>query len=265
MKKLLLFVSIVIVAASCRFQKHLPAGAPPAIKEKAFFKEINLAENEIQSIGFKANAAFESSGSRQAFKLEVRILKDSLVWLDISDPFIGIKLARAVIYKDSIAFINKIQKQFFTGKPIELAKQINLDVDFSLLQNMLCGNMIFPVSNKDFELFFGKGEYIIADYSYKKDSVVMEADSESRILKFYPDSKKPKEQIFTNVPLQKEYKLFFSNFKKLNSIYFPEGMVISYDDKGKKSSLQLKDIKNIQLNSVSNLPFSIPSNYDRMP
>lgn len=265
MKKLLLLNLLALFLISCGSQKYLPVGAPPIIKEKSFFQEIERAENKMKSLSFKANASFEKDGSNQSFRLQIRLIKDSVVWLDISDPFLGIKLARAVVYKDSIAFINKLQRQYFTGKPSDLSQRIDLDLNFNLLQNMLSANIIFPVNKKDFELYFGKDEYILADYEYQKDSLILESSDESRLIKFYPKSKKPSEQVFTDKGLQQNYNLYFSNFKKIDSLNFPEKILISYSDGGKKSSLQLKDIKNIQVNVENNLPFNIPSNYERMP
>lgn len=265
MKNLVLLNFLALFLISCGSQKYLPLGAPPLIKEKSFLQEIEAAQNKIQSLSFKANATFQSGGSAQSFRLQIRLIKDSVLWLDISDPFLGIKLARAVVYPDSIAFINKLQRQYFTGKPSDLSQRIDLNLDFNLLQNMLCANIIFPVNKKDFDLYFGKEEYILADYSYQKDSAILESSGKSHLLKFYPENKKPKEQIFTESDLQKKYSLLFSDFKKLESLDFPQEMQIWYSDKDKVSSLQLSSIKNIQLDLVNNLPFSIPSNYERMP
>lgn len=265
MKKFLLLNFLALFLISCGSQKYLPLGAPPVVKEKSFLEQVDAAQNKIQSLSFKADASFQTEGSAQSFRLQIRLIKDSVVWLDISDPFLGIKLARAVVYKDSIAFINKLQRQYFTGKPSELSKRIDLAIDFNLLQNMLCANVIFPINKKDYELYFGKEEYILADYSYQKDSAILESSGASHLLKFYPENKKPKEQIFTESELQKNYSLLFSGFKKVESLDFPEEIQISYTDDTKVSSLQLKSIKNIQLNLVNNLPFSIPSNYERMP
>ena len=265
MKKLLLFNFLALFLISCGSQKFLPKGAPPVLKEKSFFKEIEAAENKIQSLSFKTSASYENLGGSQSFKLEVRLIKDSVVWLDISDPFIGIKLARAVVYKDSVALINKLQRQYFKGKPSELSKGIGIDLNFDLLQNMLSANMIFPINPKDFELYFGIDEYILADYTYQKDSIINSPFGKSHLLKFYPSNKKPKEQTFSENNIAKSYSLLFSDYQKKGSLIFPKNIRITYTDKDKLSSLQLRSIQNIKLNQVNNLPFSIPSNYERMP
>tara|TARA_R110002096_G_scaffold434692_1_gene657438 strand:- start:62722 stop:63519 length:798 start_codon:yes stop_codon:yes gene_type:complete len=265
MKNFALFLLFALVLNSCGPSKYLPKGAPESIREKDFFRALDSAENKIQSLSFKANASFEQYGRVQSFKLEIRILKDSIVWLDISDPFLGIKLARAVVFKDSIAFINKIQKQYFTGRISKLNQQINLPIDFKVLQNMLMANMIFPISKKDFQLYFGINEYILADYEYRIDSIIQNPEDEGRLIKFYPEIKKPKEQTFLNPENQKNFHLKFMDFKKIESLYFPQSMKIEYEEKEEKSGLELRGIKNLKINLVRNLPFSIPSNYERMP
>lgn len=265
MKKILLLNLLALFLISCGSQKYLPKGAPPLLKEKSFLKEINEAENQIQSLSFKTGASFENIGGKQSFKLEVRFIKDSVVWLDISDPFIGIKLARAVIYKDSMALINKLQRQYYTGRPSDLSKELGVDLNFDLLQNMLSGNMIFPINNDDYDLYFGIDEYILADYTYQKDSLIQKPFGKSHVLKFYPALKKPKEQIFSINNIAKSYDLTYSDYQEVESIKFPKSIQINYRNQNKYTSLQLQSIQNIQLNKVNNLPFSIPSNYERMP
>ena len=50
----------------------------------------------------------------RSFNANLRICKDSAIWMSIS-PALGIEVARVLIDKDSVRFINRLNSTYFKG------------------------------------------------------------------------------------------------------------------------------------------------------
>ena len=90
----------------------------------------------------EARAVLEEPDSRTEFNLEMRLLHDSLIWMQLSDPFLGFPLMRAVISVDRFAMVNRLEGTYFEGDARGLDQLLGMSLPFQLLQDVLLGN--FP-------------------------------------------------------------------------------------------------------------------------
>jgi hypothetical protein len=104
-----------------------------------FFRIHAFRPNELK---VEARTILEEAEARTEFNLEIRLRHDSLVWMQLSDPFLGFPLMRAVISTDSFAMVNRLEGTYFEGDARGLEQLLGISLPFQLLQAVLLGN--FP-------------------------------------------------------------------------------------------------------------------------
>lgn len=101
-----------------------------------------LSKNEFKFNHLSTKANFEyNDGKKKSFKAHLRIKKDSAIWMSIT-PLLGIEMARILITKDSIKFMNRVNKEYFIGDFSYTNKHFGSDLDYQMLQALLVGNSL---------------------------------------------------------------------------------------------------------------------------
>lgn len=256
-------MGLVLVLASCSSSKKLPSGAPPEMKLKEFLSAVEENENQYENLRIKFNATYKSEGSSQSFRLEARLFADSAVWLDIADPILGFKVIRAIVYKDSVALVNRLDKEYMTGKAGKLREEFDVDFGFSDLQNILSANVLFPLT-REFELFYRPGLYLLSDFDPESDNPALYAGKEIfRQMSFNPEKLKPVLQVQNEPAMGRRYTVAFKDFQPKDGMMYPGHILINFLEKS-EGSLEL-DVRDVQKNDPNlNLPFNIPSSYAPM-
>ncbi len=270
LNKLIPFFLLLILISSCGvFKKKSVEGQAPAIKQKDLVQRMEAAQNQFETLRLVGNAKYNKGGTSQSFKLEIRIQHDKLVWVDIADPILGIKIARAVVYPDSVAFINRLEKEYLTGKTQDLQKQVGISFGFNELQSILSANLLFELS-KQFELYYKDASYLLSDFD---PTPLTDANQANRNLSqtvfkqiwVEPSSAKPSLQTMKEPALGKIYSVAYQNLTSENGLVFPKSFEIEYLDGGENLTFTY-DIKRVETNTVNlNFPFNIPSDYDKLP
>lgn len=75
-------------------------------------------------------------GSNQKFTATIRSHKNRIATISIA-PLLGIELFRVNLYQDSVIFLDKLNKQFYTGRYQYLSEQLGTDISLDLLQDLL--------------------------------------------------------------------------------------------------------------------------------
>ena len=262
MKKLLLITTIAVLISSCGSTKNIPAGAPPKVKDKELREKSEAAQNQFRSLEVRANGHFEDNQTSQGFRVQVRILKDSLVWVDIADPILGIKVARAVIYRDSVAFVNRLQKEYYTGPLDQLQQKLNMNFGFEVVQAILSANLTFETT-KNYETYYQPGYYVLADHIPGNEGN-REASTNEKFHEVFLDPVyfKPAKQKLEEPGLNRKYEILFQGVKPANGMLYPDEIRITYTQ---KSPVVLKlEIRDVEKDKALNYPFSIPAGYDKM-
>ncbi|MBK7763150.1 MAG: DUF4292 domain-containing protein [Bacteroidetes bacterium] len=102
---------------------------------------INTKKINYTTFQCKAKMHFESETEKQNFNIHFRIKKDSVIWASINAPIIG-EVARALITPDSVKAFERMNKKQYLYSYKDIQKLINLQVDFSTLQELILGNAI---------------------------------------------------------------------------------------------------------------------------
>lgn len=136
---------IIVFASSCRKTKEATATREPLKERGAGFllKRYERNEFDFQWLGMKIDAEFLRLGDTQGFKANVRMKKDSVIWISIS-PALGIEVFRVKITPDSLQYVSKIpdNKYYYSGPYEALNAIVHTDLDFEMLQEIFVGNAI---------------------------------------------------------------------------------------------------------------------------
>jgi len=254
--------------SACKSGKNLPAGAPEAIKPKHLQEQIANAENRFNTLHIVGTGNYSNAKDAQSFRLEIRILQDSLIWIDIADPLIGIKVARAIVYKDSVAFMNRLDKEYFSGNIGALQERFKLDFGFETLQSILSANTLFALSDKEFELFYKPGAYLLSDFNPdpKGEEGGMEkyfGKEKFRQTYIDPANFKPTMQVQKEPTFGKSYTVENQDIKTVGSLKYPETIALSYTQ-NETTNVRI-DVKKVDVDEPGlNFPFNIPSSYAEM-
>jgi hypothetical protein len=137
--------AIGIFLFSCKVQEKENVKIKLKIKSRSSkFLVQKLRENEFQfnTISAKSKTAIiDSSGKKTSFKTNIRIKKDSAIWLSIT-PLLGIEMARVLITQDSVKFLNRASKEYFLGDFRYLNKLFGTEIDYQMMEALLIGNSL---------------------------------------------------------------------------------------------------------------------------
>ena len=127
-------------------------------------------------LSLKGKIHLEKQGQKINFSTDIRIRRDSAIWMSASGPF-GIELFRVVLTPDSIFYMN-ISKSTFRKQPISyLRHQIKTEISFQQIQKMFFGTPNIKKGKYNF-LKSEKG-YIISAKNKPKGAISFNIDKES--------------------------------------------------------------------------------------
>ncbi|WP_028981195.1 DUF4292 domain-containing protein [Sporocytophaga myxococcoides] len=141
-KSLFFLFSLTLIFSSCK--KNL---TPTTATQEEI---INLTVQEIDYNYFSAKAKVDFKDNEQDlhFTVNIRMKKDSIVWLSIS-PALGIEAARCLILKDSVYMIDRINNKYSSYDLSFLSHKFNVPMDLPTIQALLVGNMPFKRDHHD--------------------------------------------------------------------------------------------------------------------
>jgi len=99
-------------------------------------KQMREHQSNYEWFQGKAKVAFIQGKKKTPFTAQIRLKSDSVIWISISSG-IGIEGARLILTRDSVKYINRIDKRFFVNNYAYLSALLNTEIDFSMIQALL--------------------------------------------------------------------------------------------------------------------------------
>ncbi|MEP7170148.1 MAG: DUF4292 domain-containing protein, partial [Bacteroidota bacterium] len=123
-------------------------------------KAINDSSFSAEWINGKASVESDIEGKTNSFDISLRIKKDSIIWISIS-PLLGIEVARVLITKDSIKFMDRFHKKFQVSNYDFLNDLLKMNLDFEIVQGILTGNIFAYKKSKFNSVYIEENQYYI--------------------------------------------------------------------------------------------------------
>lgn len=226
-----------------------------------------MTENQFnfEWLSAKFTADYETDNNNTSFSGQIRIRKDSIIWISISK--FSIEGARILITQDSIFVINRMDNNYFKSDFNYINRFINSTVDFDMLQAFIVGNDFKYYEKDKFKTSFD-GEYFhlntINRHKLKK-YIRNENDKLKILIQNIEINPRTYKIINLNVKEVKEnnkLKISYSDFENINDQLLAKLLQISIISE-KVIGIKLEYSKVI-LNEEFNFPFKIPENYERI-
>lgn len=260
---LLLFI---LILSSCKSsekligkeeKKLIPKETKIEVKpstDELLVKEIHTLSPKFSYYSAKLGIDYGSAG----FSGNIRIAKDSIIWVSLGK--FGIEAARIMITKDSILFINKLTREYFSGGYDFIVKFLGFKLNYDIIQAILLGEDFSDYGTKDFKI------------TRVNDLVTINFQTRANILQpnLYPKlkqnltynnkSKKIERNYFEMVNSINKMDINYPSYITLNNISLPKEMKVILTTSS-KMVLTIKT-ENHKINQALEFPFSIPKTYD---
>ncbi|HEY9082137.1 MAG TPA: DUF4292 domain-containing protein [Vicingaceae bacterium] len=179
-----IFLLVLISLFACKSRQKTVTtdfGRIKHISDKNLIDSLEKNEFQFNVLSAKASVKFIDD-KETSFKAHIRVKKDSAIWVSIT-PLLGIEMARVLITKDSVMFLNRIDKQYFVGTFDYINNKFGTDLDYQMLEAVIVGNSIeFEKEEKD----------IIANVDKKKHAYYISTEKKRKVRK---DLKKDKNKL----------------------------------------------------------------------
>ncbi|MEM8566679.1 MAG: DUF4292 domain-containing protein [Bacteroidota bacterium] len=139
--KLCLLASLIILFASGACSKKVSG-----IGSVDDSNQLDVQQVDFNYFSGKAKINYKDSELDLKAKANVRMKKDSLIWISFSA--VGIQGARCLISKDSITILNMFKKEYYVYHYDSLSAQFNINIDFESIQSAAVGNLV-QLNEKD--------------------------------------------------------------------------------------------------------------------
>lgn len=222
------------------------------VKIKAVLENIKKNKIDFKTFTAKIKVDLKTSKENRDLTANVKIIKDSAIWISISATLFNAEVFRAYITKDSIVLLDKIEKDVYYRSIDYLQELTNIPFDFKTIQDLFIGNPIFFNENnmtiKNFE------KYTLVNTNDKGFKNLITLIAPNYLLEHCKlddlDLTKNRTADFT-----------FDNYETTNGFQFATQREIIVTEKN-KIEVAMK-YKNYEFNKELSLNFNVPKSYKK--
>lgn len=288
--KFLLFVFFsCALLAGCKVRRTVEKSPLIPLNENALLELVDMNSFSYTTLSGKMSVSASTPDQNGSFKVNLRMGKDSAIWMSIT-PALGIEAMRILIEPDSLQFINKIKKQYFTGDYNSIDTLLQYTTKFGFIENLLVGNAVEIEPNEKYTSIVDNLYYVlqtkvkrklkkavnVAIKPNKKDSLYGDVVKEKKY-------KKATEKFDEDDLIVKRYYIRASDFRiarvNIDDLLYKRSVQISYDNFQTYDGMEIPmsiDIQvttptetsriemqysRIKINEAQGYPFKIPSSY----
>lgn len=253
------FLAFILFSVSaCRSTKVLkmPEEQQLQLSEEELLKSKIIptlfnSDFNFQYLTSKAKIKLNRGGKDYALTFNIRMQKDEQIWISIN-ALGGIEVARALLNKDSVRLLDRINKQYIVKDYAFLSEMLNTPIDFYLMQDLMLGN-----NPKTLDYIHAK--LTASDYTYQFTGLKDDYNYELNVRK--EDSKLSSINLNDSQNSKKKVEVNYGGYKLIDNINFP--FLITSTASSEKESLSL-NLEYLKVEKVDKLefPFNVPKKFD---
>ena len=260
-----LLALIVIAGTSCSSKKAVTKTSLREFTANKLIREVEKNSFDFENIQTKMSMKIETNDLNINVKGQLRMKKDSIVWLSIAMP-LGLEMIRVKVTPDSVYFLNRTEKTY-------LEESINIFRDISpminsieFIQSVLIGNDINLRESDNYKVEIKDGQYNLLISNKLKKSIKHKDEEWKVILKdisIDPELFKiTKYHIKEYNDNKRKIELEYSDFVRVNEKYIPTKIVIYIH--GADFLRANISYSNITVGDNIDFIFNVPKKYDRI-
>lgn len=268
--------------AACKHRKAVPTAPVPVVQApvdslgKCKMPTRNgrtltrlMKENELKFkwLGAKAEVFSVIDGKEESFDIRVAIRKDSAMLITIQ-YVLGVQVAKILITRDSVKFVDYIHRTYFKGDFVYLSELLNADIDFDVAQAVLFGNSadfseddakLNPTTDRE------NCKYLLSTARKRKLRRIQqggEIKDALQTLTLSPDNFKILRNVFVEPTNNRSFTADYSNFATKDSVFAPWHVDIDISAE-KKATVKI-DYVRIEKDVPQKLSLNIPGKYEQV-
>lgn len=267
MSKLFFIIPILgLFLLGCKTQQSIP-GKKLANKKylPTLLNSVEKSEFNPDWMAVKTSVDFEQGGSKKGFKANIRLKKDSVIWISIT-PIIGVELARVVFSPDSVKMVNRLEGNYFLGNYEFINTKFNADFNFETIQALILGNSLNLDENENLVASIDEGVYLLSGLNKRRLRKSLEKEegkkNTERVYSAWidPISFKITKQSFADFEEQQYLTVNYANFKTIQNSVFPFETNITLEA---QEIIKINiSYSSLEVNEPKKVPFSISSKYE---
>lgn len=243
-KSLFVFIFIIFLTSACKKELYQSSEA-----EK---KRLKIEEFNFDSFQAKTKIKYDDGIQNFNATANIRIRRDSAIWISLSNT--GVEMIRAIIQKDSIFVIDRLNKSFREFSFDSLKNAYNIDFNYTMVQSVLIGNLILERKNQD---------KVVKDNGF----FILKQNNNDLVIDSYVNSKTMKIEKVNIVekPSSSNLKINYEDFQLSDNKLFPfkNSVFLSYNKNKSEFSSQINiDFSRVAVDEKKiKFPFNIPNRY----
>jgi hypothetical protein len=272
--KVAFFAMSVILLGFSSGCKTRQKAIPPVVRDER--KPEDKSAPDLQQLiadhSFKANTITAKAdvksvvGDKEnSFNINLRLYTDSAIWISIS-PMLGIEVARILITRDSVKFMDRLNKKYSVSDFEFLNELLHVNIDFDILQGVLTGNLFAYKKNRFNSVYIEEKYYILSTLSKRKlKRSLEEVDVTKPIVQdLWVDGTTYRitKLSVADQRLQKSLLTDYSDHRTTDAGLFPFRSNTSI--KAEKQLNVAIEYQKVTVNTEVDFPFNIPDGYERI-
>ncbi len=269
-KSKLLYISLfcMLTIVSCKQSERAKRSSLEGKKTEYLIQQMQSNSFDFDTFQSKAEFKIDQGEKTNSFKANIRIKKDSLIWISIT-PLLGIEMARILITRDTIKVINRFDKEYFIGDYSYINKKFNVELEFEIIQSLMLGNAIPFEEDEKIKFATDKGYYYLGNLKKRKAKKAnnkpnkIEKENEELIsLWMNPTSFRIEKILFSDLAADRFLLGEYSNYFEVNGQLLPKNLVFNFESK-KPAKIKI-EYSRVSLNQDMKFSFNISSKYEKV-
>jgi hypothetical protein len=261
---LIISTAMVAMLTSCKTQRAVIREPLKEAGADLLFSKLKEKELKFEWLTAKFSADYKNKDTEHSFGGQIRIRKDSLIWISLS-PMMGIEVIRLMVSQDTVKFINRMNNTYFIGDYDYLNKFLNTNIDFDILQAFLIGRDLSFYDNDHFKATVDGTLYKLTTTDRQKLKKYVKT-SEEEVKAFIqniwldPETYKITQADVKEVKREKQrLEATYSSFEPVQGQLFP--MKIEYNIYADNNIFSTATFSKVTIDEPQQFPFKIPASF----
>lgn len=136
----LLIIGVLATIWSCKVA-FVGGGRGENLRPPKLYKEVVEHSFEFENLTLKFSADMYVGEEKQEFSGIMRMQKDTAIWISLRS--FNIEGVRVLITKDSVKFINRLEKTYYEGDFNFLTSRFEMDMDYNMIEAIFTNSFFF--------------------------------------------------------------------------------------------------------------------------
>ena len=233
-----------IKKTTVRHISSLPSNSKELISS---VRQINISP---EWLSLKGKMKLEGDNEKINCTVNVQIKRDSVIWISLREPVFGLEIARTILNKDSILYMNMINSTYNKYSISHINNKIGQEISYKKIQ----------------DIFFGVPQIVSGKYAFKQDRYtysIFSKDNKKVDIMYKIDKNNLRiveaHYLYSS---NKNWTLRLSDYNEIQNNYLIPNKLFFKFQTPTKMNLSLTFTK-AEVNKSHKLNFIIPKNYVR--